>query len=85
MNKVKSTFSHPGFSRTLRDRLLESICPVEKFTNHIFLAIVVTENLEVHQMDIKPTSLNGNLNEDIFLVHPKGFINHECSDHVRKL
>ena len=37
------------------------------------LAIVVLRNLEVHQMDMKTTFLNGYLDEEIYMEQLKGF------------
>ena len=37
------------------------------------LAIVTLRNLEVHQMDVKTTFLNGDLDEEIFMKQPDGF------------
>jgi hypothetical protein len=37
------------------------------------LTIVVALDLEVHQMDIKNTFLNGELSETIFMGQPEGY------------
>ena len=37
------------------------------------LAIVVLKNLEVHQMDMKTTFLNEDLDEEIYMEQLKGF------------
>ena len=36
------------------------------------LAISALRNLEVHQMDVKTTFLNGDLDEEIYMEQPKG-------------
>ena len=38
------------------------------------LAIAALWNLEVHQMDVKTAFLNGDLDKEIYMEHPKGFI-----------
>ncbi|KAK3018254.1 hypothetical protein RJ639_004489 [Escallonia herrerae] len=42
----------------------------------------VINNLEIHQMDVKTTFLNGDLNEEIYMEQPKGFV---APDYKRKV
>ena len=42
------------------------------------LAITALRNLEVHQMDVKTTFLNGDLDEEIYLKQPEGFSKKKC-------
>ena len=37
------------------------------------LAIAALRNLEIHQMDVKTTFLNGDLDEKIYMEQPKRF------------
>jgi hypothetical protein len=37
------------------------------------LALTTIENMEIHQMDIKITFLNGDLEKKIYMEQPKGF------------
>ncbi|KAK3043892.1 hypothetical protein RJ639_000591 [Escallonia herrerae] len=39
-------------------------------------------NLEIHQIDVKTAFLNGDLNEEIYIEQPDGFV---APDHKRKL
>ena len=40
----------------------------------IIMAMVVHYDLELHQMDMKTAFLNGNLDEEVFMDQPKGFV-----------
>ena len=39
----------------------------------MMLAITILRNLEIHQMDVKTTFLNGDLDEEIYMEHLEGF------------
>ena len=46
----------------------QTFSPVVRFTSiHLVLAIVAHMNLKLHQMDVKKTFLNGELNEEIYM------------------
>ena len=40
----------------------------------MLIAIATIHNLEIHQMDVKTTFLNGDLDEEIYMEQPEGFI-----------
>jgi hypothetical protein len=40
----------------------------------IIMALVVHYKLELHQMDVKTTFLNGGLYENVYMAQPKGFV-----------
>ena len=40
----------------------------------MLIAIAVLHNLDIHQMDMKTTFLNSELNEEIYMELPEGFI-----------
>ena len=39
----------------------------------MLIAIATIHNLEIHQMDVKTTFLNGDLDEEIYMEQPEGF------------
>nr|GEZ33495.1 Pol polyprotein [Tanacetum cinerariifolium] len=47
---------------------------IEKYKARMILAIAALRNLEVHQMDVKTKFLNGDLEEEIYMNEPEGFI-----------
>jgi len=38
------------------------------------MAIAMIYNLELHQMDVKTTFLNSEMDEEIYIQQPKGFV-----------
>jgi hypothetical protein len=40
----------------------------------IIIALVTYYDLELHQMNIKTTFLNGDLYENVYMTQPKGFV-----------
>ena len=53
----------------------KTFSPVVRFASiHLILTIVAHMDLELHQMDIKTTFLNRELNEGIYIEQPMDFI-----------
>ena len=53
----------------------ETFSPVScKDSFRIIIVLVAHYDLELHQMDIKMVFLNGDLEENIYMAQPKGFI-----------
>ena len=56
----------------------ETFAPVAKFTStRILLSLAAKHNLMLHQMDVKSAILNGNLDEDIYMIQPDGYIDED--------
>jgi hypothetical protein len=53
----------------------ETFSPVSfKDYFRIIMALVAHYDLELHQMDVKTTFLNGDLYEDVYMTQPKGYM-----------
>jgi hypothetical protein len=64
----------------------ETFSPVARLEAIImFLAFVCFKNFKVYQMDVKSSFLNGNLEEEVYIEQPEGFLLSENKDHVCKL
>ena len=75
-----------GFAQVQGVDFHETFAPVAKFTTiRCILAIGAAMNLEIHQMDVKTAFLNGDLEEDIYMVQPEGFVQEGKEDYVCKL
>ncbi len=74
IQKYKARLITEGFTQVEGIDYTETFAPVTKFASiRTLLAIAVKEDLEIHQMDIKPVFLNGDLDEEIFMECPPGF------------
>lgn len=59
---------------------------VVKMTSiRVVLGIAASHNLEVEQMDVKTAFLHGDLEEEIYMEQPEGFVKKGKEDYVCKL
>jgi hypothetical protein len=64
-----------GFTQRERIDYNEAFSPVScKDSFRIIMALVAHYNLKLHQMDVKMTFLNGDLEESVYMAQPKGFV-----------
>ncbi|GKE39366.1 retrovirus-related pol polyprotein from transposon TNT 1-94 [Tanacetum coccineum] len=64
----------------------ESFAPVARLVAiRIFLAFAAHMNMVVYQMDVKTAFLNGNLQEEVYVSQPNGFVDPDNPNHVYKL
>jgi hypothetical protein len=75
-----------GYSQVEGVDFNETFAPMAKFTIiRCMLAIGATMDLEIHQMDVKTAFLNGELEEDIYMDQPQGFVQDGKKHFVCKL
>ncbi|GJV09371.1 retrovirus-related pol polyprotein from transposon TNT 1-94 [Tanacetum coccineum] len=64
----------------------ESFAPVARLEAiRIFLAFAAHMNMVVYQMDVKTAFLNGNLQEEVYVSQPDGFVDPDNPNQVYKL
>ncbi|GKE63069.1 retrovirus-related pol polyprotein from transposon TNT 1-94, partial [Tanacetum coccineum] len=64
----------------------EPFAPVARLEAiRIFLALAAQMNMVVYQMDVKTVFLNGNLQEEVYVSQPDGFVDPDNPYHVYKL
>jgi hypothetical protein len=67
-----------GFTQTYEVDYNKTFVPIVKFTSIRFiLALVAFEDMEIHQMDVKTAFLNCELEEEIYMEQPQGFVHRD--------
>ncbi|GJW52756.1 calcineurin B-like protein 4 [Tanacetum coccineum] len=75
IDKYKARLVIKGFRQCEGLDYFDTYSPITQITStRMVLAIAALRNLEVHLMDVKPTFLNGDLEEEIYMNQPQGFI-----------
>jgi hypothetical protein len=75
IERYKARIVAQGFSQKPHLDYTETFAPVTKFASlRTILAIAAIEDLELHHMDVSSAFLNGDLQEDIYMVQPEGFV-----------
>ncbi|KAM2872438.1 hypothetical protein FF1_019953 [Malus domestica] len=75
VERFKARFVAKGFNQRERVDCNKTFSPVSsKDSLHMISTLVAHFNLEFHQMDIKTVFLNGDLEEDIYMEQPLGFV-----------
>ena len=75
-----------GYSQQQGVDYNEVFAPVTRANSiRVILSIANAMSMEIHQMDVKTAFLNGNLDEEIYIKQPKGFVDTKNPDYVCKL
>ncbi|MCO5559928.1 hypothetical protein L7F22_013532 [Adiantum nelumboides] len=73
--KYKARLVAKGFKEKKGVDFDEIFSPMIKMTTlGLLLGLVATEDMELIQMDVKTAFLHGDLEEDIYMVQPEGFV-----------
>ena len=79
IDKYKARLVIKGYKQIEGLDYFDTYYPVMRINSmRMMLAIAALRNLEVHQMDVKTTFLNGDLDEEIYLKQPEGFSKKKC-------
>src|SRR6266851_7828879 len=74
IQKYKARLVAQGFTQVEGIDFDQTFAPVAKFSSLYTIFTLATEHdLEIHQMDVKATYLNADLNEEIYMEAPPGF------------
>ena len=75
IDKYKARFVVKVYKQKEGVDYFDTYSPITRITSiRMLIAIAALNNLEIHQMDVKKTFLNGELNEEIYMEQPEGFI-----------
>jgi hypothetical protein len=75
IDRFKVRLMAKGFTQREGIDYNETFSPVlSKDSFRIIMILVAHYNLELHQMDVKTTFLNGDLYENAYMAQPKGFV-----------
>ena len=75
IDKYKVRLVVKGYKQKEGVDYFDTYSPVTRITSiRMLMDIAVLHNLEIHQMDVKSTFLNGELNDEIYMEQPEGFI-----------
>ena len=75
IEKYKARLVIKGYRQREGLDYFDTYSPVTRINSiRMILAIAALRNLEVHQMDVKTAFLNGELDEEIYMDQPEGFV-----------
>ncbi|KAI5339875.1 hypothetical protein L3X38_019148 [Prunus dulcis] len=86
IDRYKARLVAKGFTQKEGIDFNETFSPVStKDSLRVIMALVAHFDLHLHQMDVKTAFLNGDLEEDIYMVQPEGFVQEGGKSLVCKL
>ena len=75
IDKYKARMVIKGYKQKEGLDYFDTYSPVTRISSiRMLIAIAAIHNLEIHQMDVKTAFLNGDLDEEIYMEQPEGFI-----------
>ncbi|CAL8988835.1 unnamed protein product, partial [Prunus brigantina] len=75
IDKYKARLVAKGYRQKEGLDFFDTYSPVTRITSiRMLIAIAAVYNMEIHQMDVKTTFLNGDLEEEIYMEQPEGFV-----------
>ena len=75
VERYKARLVAQGFTQKYGTDYDETFCPVVRLESlRVLMALSVQYGLKLHQVDVTTAFLNGNLEEEVYMLQPKGFV-----------
>ena len=75
IDKYKARLVVKGYRQKEGLDYFDTYSPVTRITSiRMLIALAAVHDLKIHQMDVKTAFLNGELEEEIYIEQPEGFI-----------
>jgi hypothetical protein len=75
IDKYKARLVAKGYTQKEYEDFFDTYSPVSRLTTiHVLLSLAASHGLLIYQMDVKTTFLNGELEEEIYMTQPDGFV-----------
>ena len=86
VEKFKARLVAKGFTQREGVDYEATFSPVSsKDSFRVIMALVAHFDMELHQMDVKTAFLNGDLNEEVYMLQPEGFVANDSGKLVCRL
>jgi len=86
VEKHKARFVSRGFSQVQGIDYDETFAPIARYSSiRSMLALLAQMGWKIHQMDVKTTSLNGEIEEEVYIEQLEGFETFNHGSHVCRL
>ena len=86
IERYKARLVAKGYTKKEGEDFFDTYSPVARLTTiRVLLSLAASHGLIIHHIDVKMTFLNGELEEEIYMDQPNGFVANGQEGMVRKL